>query len=277
MDTAQRTATVVALAVLFVPIGAAAPATAAVPGLQVVSAVTVANSSSPKNVVATCPAGKRVVGTGVYIDGVDGQVVLDDFVPGASTVMVTAYEDQDGTDANWWLRAFAVCADPLPGLEIVTATSASNSLPSKATSATCSSGRRSLGGGAVITGGTGQVVLDTVLPNSGDTYARAYEDADGTTANWSLTTYAICANAPAGLETVTTSIPSDSADKSAWATCAPGKQPLGLGWDIGAKEPGRIGIDVAMPTSTGAVVAARENGPTVDSDWDLAARVVCAA
>ncbi|WP_433165945.1 hypothetical protein [Kribbella sp. CA-247076] len=82
------------------------------PGLQRVSATSPANSVS-KSVTATCPAGKKVVGTGHELLFGRGQVLLDDVVPSAdlTSVRVEAYEDQDGTAANWSVTAYAVCAN----------------------------------------------------------------------------------------------------------------------------------------------------------------------
>jgi hypothetical protein len=250
-------------------------ARAAVPGLQVVSAVSVGDATSPKTVVATCPIGKRVVGTGVYTDSGERRIVLDDLIPTATTVRATGYEDQAGTSAHWWIRAFAVCADPLPGYEIVTATSTSTST-SNWTAAACSSGKRTVGSGAAITGGSGQVVLDASLTTAAGAYAVAYEDGDGTAANWTVTSYVICASAPAGLETVTTTVPADTNDKSASATCGAGKKPLSLGWDVGTSDPGRVVVDIAMPTATGALVAARASDKAVTGSWSLTTRIICA-
>lgn len=84
----------------------------------------------------------------------------------------------------------------MSGLERVAATSATHSPDWQGVAATCPSGKGVLGAGADITGGEGQVVLDDVSPSSTLTYvfALGFEDQDGTTANWSITAYAICAN-----------------------------------------------------------------------------------
>jgi hypothetical protein len=253
----------------------ASTASAAVTGLQVVSAVTEGGPASPKSVTATCPAGKRVVGTGVYIDGVDGRVMLDDLIPTSTTVRVTGYEDQAGTSASWWIRAFAVCSDPLRGLEIVSATKVAG--PNGATAnASCSAGKRSLGAGASITGGLGQVVLDAMRPTDAGASATAFEDADGAPRTWRLTSYAICAVAPAGLERVIHTAPADSQDKVGSPTCSAGKHPLGIGWNVGAGGAGRVGVDIAWPQAGAATIAARENGPNVAVSWSLVSHLVCA-
>jgi hypothetical protein len=252
-----------------------AAATAAVPGLQVVSAVTIGDSVSPKSVTATCPTGKRVIGTGFYVDGASDEVVVTEVIPYKGSVLVTAYEDQSATTAIWWLRAFAVCANPMPGLTIATVTSPSTS-SDKSVAVTCPAGTRAVGTGAAIAGGLGQVLLDAMLPVADGTYVEAFEDADGTKASWTVTAYALCAVAPAGWQLVTSHTPADSLNKVDTPTCAPGAAPLGLGWDLKSNAAGRLLVDVAMPKPAGALISARENYPAVTSTWLMTTRVICA-
>ena len=167
-------------------------------GLQLVTATSPTNSTS-KGVTATCPTGKRVLGTGADLAGGLGQVVLDDIAPNAGLTAVTAFgaEDGNGTSNNWTIRAFAVCANPVAGLQRVATTSASSSAGTgKLQSAACPTGKDLLGVGGELTGGAGQVVIDELNPaaelTTVDVFAK--EDEDGQAANWSLTAYAICAN-----------------------------------------------------------------------------------
>jgi hypothetical protein len=85
---------------------------APLPGLQRVSATSPTNSVTAKSVTATCPTGKKVVGTGHELLSGRGQVHLDDVVPSPdlTTVRAEAYEDQDGTPNNWSITAYAICA-----------------------------------------------------------------------------------------------------------------------------------------------------------------------
>ncbi|MFI5734162.1 hypothetical protein ACIA49_28870 [Kribbella sp. NPDC051587] len=87
---------------------------APLPGLQRVAATSPTDSATNKSVTATCPAGKKVVGTGHEIANGKGQVLLDDVVPSAdlTSVRAEAFEDQDGTPNNWSITAYAVCATP---------------------------------------------------------------------------------------------------------------------------------------------------------------------
>ncbi|MFK4088497.1 hypothetical protein ACI2LF_30570 [Kribbella sp. NPDC020789] len=87
---------------------------AALPGLQRVAATSPTDSATNKSVTATCPTGKKVVGTGHEIANGKGQVLLDDVVPSPdlTSVRAEAFEDQDGTPNNWSITAYAVCATP---------------------------------------------------------------------------------------------------------------------------------------------------------------------
>ena len=133
------------------------------PGYEAVPpAVSASNSIGPKSATATCPAGKNLIGTGARIDGGLGQVVLDDVTPSPSlkSVTVTGMEDDDGTAANWSVRAYAICAFPPPGLHLVVAHGLPGSSKSQAVTAACAPGFKVHGLGGDITGGAGQVTMD---------------------------------------------------------------------------------------------------------------------
>lgn len=160
------------------PICATPPAS-----LELVTASSPKDSSS-KGVTATCPSGKRVVGTGADLNGAAGQVVLDDIAPNTTLTAVTAFaaEDGNGYAPTWTLRAFAVCANKPAGLQRVASTSASASDGSgKFQSAICPAGKDLLGVGGALNGGAGQVVIDEFNPRSdlsgADVFAKEDEDA----------------------------------------------------------------------------------------------------
>ena len=169
------------------------------PGLQLVSAFSVSNSAT-KSVVATCPAGKRVVGAGAELNTIAvGGVTLDDLRPSSdlTSVTVLAREMDGGIPSNWTVRARAMCAFPPAGLQRVTAHSTSASFVANSTSAVCPGGKKVLGGGAEITGGFGRVVLKQMQPNGStlsSIVASAAETQGGQPANWDVAAYAICAS-----------------------------------------------------------------------------------
>ena len=83
------------------------------PGLERVAA-TSELSSENKSATATCPAPKRLLGTGADINGASGQVLFTAIVPDEDLhdVTVRAAEDRTGYSGPWSLTAYAICADP---------------------------------------------------------------------------------------------------------------------------------------------------------------------
>ncbi len=91
-------------------------------GLQRVEKESAEDSKSPKQVTATCPSGKVLVGTGFDIFGgksgtapdQETDVMIDFVIPGSTSVTAAAYEDRDGADETtnsiWSVKAIAICA-----------------------------------------------------------------------------------------------------------------------------------------------------------------------
>ncbi|HEX8103546.1 MAG TPA: hypothetical protein VF533_13095 [Solirubrobacteraceae bacterium] len=79
-------------------------------GLQRVAATSALNTEELKTVTATCPAGKHLVGIGGRVTGGRGNVVIDDWRPGATlaSATVTGIARPGFADA-WSLAAYAVC------------------------------------------------------------------------------------------------------------------------------------------------------------------------
>jgi hypothetical protein len=86
-------------------------------GLQEVVVVSASDSDSPKSAQASCPAGKRVVGTGYDIlGGKSGappnevtDVVVDEIEAFSTFVEVLAYEEEPSS-SNWSVTVSAICA-----------------------------------------------------------------------------------------------------------------------------------------------------------------------
>lgn len=169
---------------------------AAPAGLDYVSFSTVSNSTASKTAIATCPAGKKVIGTGARLDGDAGQVLLDDVRPsaGLSSVSVVAHEDETGFAGNWQLSAFAVCANPLANLTLQTAVTPTNSADD-AVGVACPGGTRLHGLGGTITGATGRALFGGLFPDAALTTAAGVtiEQSGGFAGNWHTTVHAICA------------------------------------------------------------------------------------
>jgi hypothetical protein len=273
--TAVGALAALASAQALVQVVGAAPASAAVPGLQVVSATSVLDSATLKQVTATCPSGKRVVGTGFHLLGGQGDVILDDVRPSATNVTVSAGEDQDGTTATWKITALAVCANPLPGLEIVTVTSGFGPSTGKGASAFCPSGKQLVGTGAALTNGFGQVSIGNLTMNQNAAFAFGIDDQDGYSGGWSITAYAICANPLPGLTIVTGASPFDSSkQKIVSANCPAGRKALGLGWGMGGD--GQAHINFAGIGESGVTLIANEDDDGYFDNWQMNPAVICA-
>jgi hypothetical protein len=279
--TMRHAVLVVALAALCALAGHVGRADAVMIGMVRVDP-TSAGTSAAKSLTATCPAGKQVISAGASTSPAGGHVVIDRVEPNAAltTVTVHADEDETGTATTWTLRAFVICAPPPPGLELVTAASASNSTD-KSVVATCPSGKRLLGNGAEITGAAGEVLLDGQLPNDARTAVtvNAREDQSGTAADWSLTAYAICAAPQVGLERVRVTGASDStAHKLVTAPCPAGTSVVGVGGTINSPN-GQVVLDGLYPDSglTSAKIDAVEDADGNSANWSLTAYAMCAA
>src|SRR4051794_21378271 len=86
-----------------------------------------------------------------------------------------------GTAENWSLIAFAVCAPPPAGLQLVKATSALDSDEFSTAAASCPAGKHLVGTGGDINGGFGEALVDDIRmdPNRTKTTVTAYEDQTG--------------------------------------------------------------------------------------------------
>ncbi|HEX8103615.1 MAG TPA: hypothetical protein VF533_13450 [Solirubrobacteraceae bacterium] len=165
-------------------------------GLQRVAA-TSASSSAAKGVTATCPAGKRVLGTGGELAGAPQQLHLHGLVPSPDLTKVTvdAFEDETGTAKSWSVTAYAICGTPAQGVALRTRTGAYASGSPRFAARPCEPGEVPVGMGGSITGGTGnQLTLQAIHPTIDDRGPGvvAAEDRTGTAGTWSLTAYTIC-------------------------------------------------------------------------------------
>jgi hypothetical protein len=260
----------------------------AVPGLQRVSATTASDSSPTKSVAAVCPAGQRVIGGGGDVAGGGGQVVLEQLQPEQTATddrfTVTASEDGTGFDGNWQLTAYALCTDPLPGQQIVSVGQPPSSDRLQSSLALCGGTQTQVGYGGRVSGGNGQVRLTDMFPffdpPPSVTFVRALEDSDGFDGLWSVTSYAVCADAATGFTQVSVLSPATSADKYATVSCPVGTQVHSAGGQLvgSAGATGRIVIDgVNIDASLGNVtVDAAEDETATTGTWSVRANAVCA-
>jgi hypothetical protein len=195
------------------------------------------------------------------------------------TVFSFGVEDETGTLSNWVLRTYAICATPLPGLELVIATSPSDSF-NKSVTVACPAGKRVVGAAGGIVSGGGEVMLSAIAPNPALTSVTVTgeEDGNGTTASWNLAAHAICATPPPGLELVSVAGDPDSDPASGvTAPCPSGKNLLGTGAEI-VDGGGFVLLDDLRPNAalTTVTVTGFEGEDGHKGDWFLRGHAICA-
>jgi hypothetical protein len=280
---AIRSGTVAALAAaLTLTLAAAAPA--AVPGLERVVRASDADPTGTKVVGAPCPAGKRALGLGGDITGAQSQVALRRLRPEAFGATAFGVADRDGTSGFWLLRGYTICADPVPGLQIVRVDGPSNSVDNKHVTARCPAGTRLVGSGGDIVGQESRVMMSNLIPSDDLTsvLARGAEDQAGTAVDWFVRAYAVCAAPLPGLQLVSAVSALDSAgSKAARAACPAGKALVGTGGRISGGLPvaGQLMLDGLTPDPqlTAVTVRFAEDQDGTAGDWRVHAFAICAS
>ena len=171
-------------------------------------------------------------------------------------------------------------ASALPGLTRQTATSAAGSTTEKSQTVNCPKGRKVLGGAGRIDGApTGEVGLTLASPVNGGAgfTVSAAEDANGTTANWTITAIAFCSAEPDGLQYAQHTFAAGST-KSRWSsvTCPKGKKVIGAGARVsGAK--GRVMLTGMVPSEDGRTITATayEDEVGTTANWQVTALATC--
>jgi hypothetical protein len=147
------------------------------------------------NAIAVCPAGKKVIGGGgsTY----KSRSVLDTIITTSqlSSVTVEAFRNEaDPGTAYVGVNAFAICVNPIPGMQLVSATSGYTS-EDKLISVTCPAGTKVRGVLASLAGAAGQAYIDALVPYATLTgvILNAREDSTGHSGTWTAWVYATCA------------------------------------------------------------------------------------
>ncbi|MCE7009759.1 hypothetical protein LWC34_44160 [Kibdelosporangium philippinense] len=273
--------------------GLAAPASAAIPGLQRVEATSPTNSEEHRFVTATCPDDKLLVSMGGEVVGGHGAVAIGAVRPmgdsptAIRSVRVQAAESTS-TDftGNWSVTAYAVCADPLPGLVVVEAKSPSTIQSHKHITATCPTGKQVVGAGAVAMVGAPYIQMVGLVPDGGPTAAPTSVTASlfggiGAGFGWTASAFAVCADPIPGLSTIEhTSVTDSTTSKTVTPRCPSGKQLLGTGGAITGKlhtgsTRSRLGFVSLRPESTEANVGVHELG-AIPNEWSVSGYAICA-
>jgi hypothetical protein len=265
------------------------------------------NSLAVKTATAVCPAGKRVLGGGGSItssSGSDADAVtltrLKPYMDGSTGrfgYAVRAAETYSGTTDDWSVYAWAICANPVPGLHIVVEETESSSLAKQSTQAPCPSGKRALGSGAEILFDLSQFQQGVGLQvarasGTGDiTRAQAHEAPSGYPHNWRVAAYAICATTPAGYEVRYGGSVAQGSEHvkvatvdcpEYWDYSIPGvprkfrKQNVGMGGAVTDSAPGNVTLNGIHPWFYDLVrLRAVENTPTNLSWEGIAVQAIC--
>jgi hypothetical protein len=86
--------------------------------VQVVPATSDTGPGTGRWATATCPSGKRVIGSGTSVQQGFGQVSVTNLWVSDTTVTAIANTDEDGFSGSWSVSAYAVCANPPRGLRV---------------------------------------------------------------------------------------------------------------------------------------------------------------
>ena len=73
------------------------------------TASSASDSSTPKQLTATCPAGKQVIGGGAELDGALGIALTSSRVMGTTQWFAFGYE-VNATGGAWSITSYAICA-----------------------------------------------------------------------------------------------------------------------------------------------------------------------
>jgi hypothetical protein len=169
------------------------------------------------------------------------------------------------------------------GVNLSTATSASNPEAVKTAVARCPTGTRVFGGGARLFNDGGRVTLATMLPfhgSNGDGYSVAATERPGVyNEDWSVRAYAICGPELPGMEIVISA--TTGPQKVTFAACPAGKVVVGSGGAVGSTRQGTVLYQISpeFSSSTGYHVyvgATHSEHSDPPPDYAVFAAAVCA-
>ncbi|MBV1856670.1 hypothetical protein [Catellatospora tritici] len=273
-------------------LGASVSLTAAAPA-EAVSGIVVTidwsdltGSESAKTANAFCPSGKVILGGGADIVGGGNEVRLTAMVPqgGWHSYYASAMEDGD-YDADWTLYSWAICGNPVPGWELVSAYDAGEPGDDIVhTLVICPEGKRVMGTGGAAVGGY-QFKLAYISPGPApepwDVWVGVTPD-ENVSGPFGAYAYAICTN-PMGQQRVSVDSISSSVNKGVSVECPAGTKVHGTGALIGGLSGAserqvhldRIGL--LGPGALGGVdVAAHEDQTGYRPDWYVRVYAICA-
>ncbi len=154
------------------------------------------DTNDHKSTSVECGRNMVVLGTGYQMSGARGGAVVTALTPSENKVTAEAYAvDLSSSMSGWSVTAFAICAADPGGRSQVSDTTSSNSGYSRMGDATCPAGKEAFGTGFELNGYRGRLNIRDLYPTDLGTAFTEAEELVGTTNDWSLTTYLVCANA----------------------------------------------------------------------------------
>jgi hypothetical protein len=179
-------------------------------GYEIVSDSHVLTSDPSASAAAYCPGTKRMLGgaadvgiknLGTSLPHNIPDVAVNQLLAGSTSegMIAFAFEDGNGTAKQWILTAYAICANPITGLQRVYSWGTSLSDDTRYEVVTCPSDTRVLSAGGEVFPNTGEVSFTTLTPASyfGSEYVvvEAAEDQNGLSGlgYWRMDAWATCA------------------------------------------------------------------------------------
>lgn len=130
--------------------------------------------------------------------------------------------------------AIPTAAEAVAGIQYVSSMSATDSAATKSVIVYCPAGTVSIGGGAYLTGATGQAAIRQIAPTTvlgrNALVVIGAEDSDGYGGTWNISATSVCVPTPAGFRYVRASV-TDPALVWATAECA-GQRVIGSGYTV---------------------------------------------
>ncbi|MFG1944189.1 hypothetical protein [Nonomuraea sp. NPDC048826] len=170
------------------------------PGLVLVSRSAPFDRRPAKSLFVACPSGTRALSAGGWIEGAEGEVLLNTLGVRPSSrkhperAVIAASAAGTGVTEAWRLHVFGICAAPPAGYAVVQRQSAPGSPPVQPVSGpSCPAGRHVVSVGGYVVFEESQVSLRHLVPATSSVSVFAMEDRDGAPGDWVVSAHAVCA------------------------------------------------------------------------------------
>jgi len=253
-------------------------------GLERVQATSETSSQWWRSPTVTCNGSNKLLGMG-SLQPANGAILFRGLVPHTDGVYpdrfeAAAHEDLGGTSADWSITGYGICGAQPSLMSLHSTTSVASSAAKQVQTVNCPSGTKVLGAGGTILDGDGRVKIDEIAPNAAldQVTVTASDDQDGTSSNWQVRAYAICAVAPTGLVRVTETAANAWDGTSVIARCPSGKRLLGLGGGVSATDLHALRVYGLIPATNlaSAVTRAISKGSTAGVTGEVRSYAICA-